>query len=271
MAKDKIEFIPINLIDRPKDPIRNSIDPEKVRELAESIREMGLQEPVIVRSLDGRYEVVAGDRRYLAHKLLAEEKLKCIVKSLTDEQAAIIRATENIQREDLTPMDKARAFKQMADIPGFSVELVSRKMGLRMHTIYRYLHLLELEPEFQEAVDKGKLTLAVADALRRIDDAEFRRYYLKAAIDNGVTEPVALQWVGEYEQTKAGKFQDGSGGGGLDGGVRDQKPFYITCDLCRGPSESNKVRYIPICESCVNEIIRARAENACGGDGPKGE
>jgi ParB family chromosome partitioning protein len=264
MAGDEIEYLSLNLVDRPKDPIRTSIDPEKVRELAESIREVGLQEPVIVRVIDGRYEVVAGDRRYLAHKLLGEGKLKCIVKSLTDEEVAIIRATENIQREDLSPMDKARAYKMMTEIPGYNVQRVARRMGVRIETVYKYLHLLELEPEFQEAVDKGKLTIVVAEVLRRIDDPEFRRYYLKAATENGVTEGVATQWLRDYEQSKAGKFADDAVGGVLSGSPSDGKPIYITCELCRGPEESRKVRYIGICESCVNEIIRARGGGLVG-------
>ena len=101
--KDQIQLIKMEMIDRPVKVSRELIDPEKVRELAESIREVGLLQPVILRPSNGRFEIVSGDRRYLAHKLIDRKEIKAIVKDLDDRETVVIRGIENLQRENLTP------------------------------------------------------------------------------------------------------------------------------------------------------------------------
>src|SRR3972149_9973151 len=104
---DQIQIISIDSIDRPVKIAREVIDPERVRELAESIREVGLWEPVLIRPSNGRYEMVAGDRRYLAHKLLNFKEIKAIVRELDDRDTVVIRGIENLQRVDLSPSEEA--------------------------------------------------------------------------------------------------------------------------------------------------------------------
>ena len=252
----KIEKVLLKLVDRPKDPARGKIDPEKVRELAESIREVGLQQPVLLRPLDGRYEVVAGDRRFLAHKFLGMDDISSIVKEMTDEEVIILRATENLQREDLTPMEEAKEYGKMRSVLGMSVEKIARKMGRSHGTIKKYLELLELEPEFQEAIDSKKIGIEAAQVLSRIDDAEFRKFYFNSAIENGVTKEVAVTWLAAYQQSKEARFYAEGGGGGPLGVTVADKPIFHTCEGCLGPVEIKEIRYIPLCPGCIKEIIR---------------
>lgn len=256
MQKPRVQQIDMAQIDRPRAIARENIDPETIRELAESIREIGLQQPVLLRPADGRYEIVAGDRRYLAHKFLASKKIDAIVKDLTDEETLLIRATENDQREDLTPMERARQYGSLRDVLKYNIEKISRKMGRTHQTVIKYLGLLELDEKFQAALDRGRLSIEVCYILIKIDDPEFRSFYFTAAVENGVTADVARKWVEDYRKSKDAKYYDSSGGGGVSTLASDPAPVYQTCAGCRGPVPADKMRYLGVCPECAKKIGR---------------
>jgi len=251
---DQIELLDIEKIDPPGDAARDLIDPEKVRELAESIRSIGLIEPITVRPLNGRFEVVAGHRRYLAHRLIGEVKVKAVVKDLSDDEVEIIRTVENDQREDLNPIEKAKGYKRLREKFGMTQEQIAQKVGRSRETIIRFLQLLDIPENFQREVARGRLSIGVALCLREIDDETFRNYYFNAAVENGVTLEVAKGWVSDYFKTRSG-LVEGSGGGsdGL-GLVQEPLPVYQTCSCCIGPVEVSKVRYIPVCPECEKKV-----------------
>src|SRR3972149_731228 len=129
LMEGQIQLILMDLIDRPVKIARGVIDPERVRELAESIREVGLLEPVLIRPSNGRYEMVAGDRRYLAHKLLNFKEIKAIVKPLDDRETVVIRGIENLQRVNLTPSEEGRVYLLLREEGGLSTRDISKKTG----------------------------------------------------------------------------------------------------------------------------------------------
>ena len=251
---DQVELLDIVDVDPPCDAVRDLIDPEKVRELAESIRSSGLLQPILVRPSNGRYEVVAGHRRLLAHKLLGEVKIKAIVRELSDEETVLIRAIENDQREDLNPIEKAKVYKRLQEKFSWSISTIAGKMGRRRNTVARYLELLDMEEGYQVEIGKGRLPIAVAVVLNRIVDPDFRGYYFRAAIENGVTVEVAEAWVNEYRKIKAGSAQEGAEGRGDLGVVGEPLPVFQTCVCCMGPVEGSKVRYIAVCPECEVQI-----------------
>ena len=250
----QIESIKLSMIDRPSDPIREFIDPDSIRELAESIREIGLQEPIIVRPLNGRYEVVAGDRRYLAHKVIDRSEIMAIIRELSDEEVLVVRATENDQREDLSPMERARVYGRMREKLGYTMEKIAQKMGRSYVTIKLYLDLLDLAPEFQEAIDKKKIAIMTAHELKKIDDPEFRNYYLDAAVQNGATREVVQQWVADYEKSRQAKYYAEGGGTPVANIIGDMRPTFITCAGCHGPVDIRVARSFVFCSECQKEL-----------------
>jgi len=254
MVKEVIHLLDVERVDPPSDSVRDLIDPDQVRELAESIRSQGLLQPILVRPIDGRYEVVAGHRRYLAHRILGEVKIKSIVKELSDEETLLIRAMENDQREDLNPIEKAKVYRRLKERFGWSAETIAQKMGRDNLTIRTYLRLLEIPEEFQKEVAKKRLPMSVALCLNEIEDEDFKKYYFTAAVENGVTLEVAKMWVDDWRKTKAGTFyEDGRGRGDL-GPSQDALPIFQTCVCCIGPVEVSKVKYVPVCPDCEKEI-----------------
>ena len=254
MAEEVIYELDVEKVDPPGDAFRDTIDPEKLRELAESIRSQTLHSPILVRPVDSRYEIVFGHRRYLAHRLIGEVKIKSIVRVMTDDQVYEARAVENDQREDLNPIERAKTYKRLRDKFSMTSRQIAQKMGRSHGVVDKYLHLLEIPDEFQEAVGKRKVSMQVALCLNEIEDFEFKKFYFTAAVENGITLEVAETWVNEWRKTRAGTGYSEGGGGGAVGPIQESLPTYGTCSCCLGPVEVTKIKYIPVCVDCEGQV-----------------
>lgn len=252
--EDQIQLIKIDLIDRPIKISRELIDPEKVRELAESIREKGLLQPVILRPSNGRYEMVAGDRRYLAHKLLNFKEIKAIVMELDDHETIVIRGIENLQRVDLTASEEAQVYLVLKDEGGLTLKEIAKKTGKAVSTIARYVNFARLPLEVRRVVDEGKVSMGAIEVLHEIEDMDAFMFYFNNGGVNGFTEKVARLWVDDYLKTKQGTYYS-DGGGCPDSSIETVlKPTYITCEVCHGPTEIKDVCNIVACKACRNKV-----------------
>jgi len=251
---DQIVLLDIEGVDPPSDAARDIIDPDKVRELAESIRSQGLLQPILVRPRNGRHEVVAGHRRYLAHRLIGEVKIKSIIKELSDDEVILIRGIENDQREDLNPIERGKVYRRLRDRFGWSDNAIAQRMGRHPSTIKKYLNLLELSEQIQSELSRGRIGLEVALLLGSIEDEQARRYYVENAAANGVTIDVARGWVEDYEKSRLGTFYSEGGGSPQGSGLMEEKPVFQTCDVCLGPVNAKEVVFIPVCKPCLRKV-----------------
>jgi len=254
-VEGQIQLIKMDMIDRPVKIARELIDPEKVRELAESIRESGLLQPVILRPSNGRYEMVAGDRRYLAHKLLDLKVIKAIVRELDDRETVLVRTIENLQRENLSPSEEGRVYLVLKEEGGLSIKEISRRTGKRENTIARYLNLLKYPDYVRVAVDKKELKFEALDILAEIEDESFFKYYFDMTVSNGATQKTVRLWVDDYFKTKGGSYS--SDGGGIPGVEVEviQKPVFMTCEACHSPVEIKVVRNVVMCPDCRKKVV----------------
>lgn len=248
-TKRKISYIFLTEIDPPGAIDRLDIDPDKISELAESISEVGLLQPILLRPLNGRYEIVAGHRRFLAHQKLALSVIDAVVKEMTDQEAAIARASENLAREDLSPFEEAVIFSNLIEHHNMTMEQVARKFGYKPGTIRRRLDVVKMPPELQKAVHAKQISVSVAEELWPISDVGDLNYYLTFAVENGCTKEVARGWCKEWRDSKR---RQGNPGGG-DGQVlapNQPRPVYATCDLCIGPLEIGTETVLRLCPKC---------------------
>ena len=252
--KGQLKMIDMSLVTEPSEAIRGSIDMDKIRELAESIREKGLLQAILVRPKNGKFEVVWGHRRYLAHRLINATAIKAEVREISEEDTLILRATENLQREDLTPMEEARTYGLLRDRLHYTIESTARHMGKNRNTIKRYLDLLDLPEDFQKAIDAGHLAVGVAEVLMSIDNEELRRYYLTNAANHGCTVKTAQLWVSDYEATKAAQYYMSPVDENGMVLTPQMKPIYYACDLCTEPVELSKAKHVLACPICVGKI-----------------
>jgi ParB family chromosome partitioning protein len=242
------------MIDRPVKISREVIDPDKVRELAESIRENGLLQPILVRPLNGRYEIVAGDRRYLAHKMIDRKEINAIVKELNDHEVVVIRGIENLQRENLTPSEEGRVYLLLKEEGGLSTKEIAKKTGKSWNTVVRYINFALCPEEIRWAVDRKEISLKVLETLQEIQDEESFKYFFKMAAANGITDKVARLWVDDYLKTQAGTYYSDNGGPPPPNVEIESKPIFITCEVCLGPCEIKVVRNMVVCPDCRKKV-----------------
>lgn len=165
-----IEYIDINDIKPNSNQPRKTFDEEKLQELADSIKEHGLIQPVILRKAKKGYEIVAGERRWRAARIVGVKEVPCIVKELTDEENMLLAIIENMQREDLNPIEEAEGLRQMMETYGFTQEQISKSVGKSRPYIANSLRLLSLPDTIIEYVSEGKLTAGHGKAIAGIED-----------------------------------------------------------------------------------------------------
>lgn len=167
---ETIERIPLDqLTPSPHNRRVGGFDPVKLQQLAESIKTLGVQVPAVVRRLpDDTYEIVAGERRWRASKLAKVDALPCIVRKLTDEEVIKIRAVENVQREDVHPLDEAESYQTLIDSCGYEVETVAAELGKSVSYVYQRLKLKDLVPKARELLIAGTITPGHAILIARL-------------------------------------------------------------------------------------------------------
>lgn len=144
---------------------RKEFDETSLRELADSIRANGLLQPILVRRTGTGYEIVAGERRWRAARLAGLERVPAVVREVTDDAAAVFALVENVQRSDLNAIEKAMAFKRLAEVTQAKPDQLSERLGLDRSTIVNFIRLLDLEPSVQALVSRGTLSMGHARAL----------------------------------------------------------------------------------------------------------
>ena len=256
MTKDKIAEVELSKIDEPKTVDRLEISNDAITELAASISEIGLLQPILLRKDGDRYEVIAGHRRFLAHKLLGLKVIKSVIRVMDDQEAALARATENLGRVDLTPIEEATVFHNLVYVHNLTCDEIGRKFGKSPGLIKRRMDLLKMPPQLQKAVHEKKIAISVAEELWPITDVSVLDYYLSFALDGGCTKDVARQWCKDWRDTVRRQGTAGVDGGEVVGPF-EPRPCYLPCDLCHGPVELGTDKMLRICPECHNNILNA--------------
>lgn len=248
--------IELSLIDQPEVVSRMEIDLVRIRELADSIKERGLLQPILVHPKGDRYGIIAGDRRFMAHDLLGLKKIMCRIRNISGKEVILERAVENLQREDLTPFEEAFVYKGLRDDHKMSVGEISQKVGKSPGVVERRLTILKMPDSFQKALHEGKVSLSVAEELWSCGDAAKREYFIEMAVEHGITKEVARMWVSDHRKAKRALKETGeAGGGGLL--PLDNVPIYRACDICHDPVDYEKVIDLRICPNCHGSISEA--------------
>ena len=165
IAVDKIRIAP-------RQP-RQIFDPEKLAELAESIKELGVIQPVVVRpGQEGGYELIAGERRWRACKMLGHKTIPAVIKEYHDLEATAVALIENIQRENLNPLEEALAYQQLMEEFHLTQEEVSERVGKSRPFVANMVRLLGLADEVKEMLAQGQLSAGHARALLAVEDAK---------------------------------------------------------------------------------------------------
>jgi len=151
---------------------RKSFDEDGIASLAESIKEHGLIQPLLVRPYNGAYQIVAGVRRWRAAKVAMLEEVPVIIKELSDSETMQLALIENLQRENLTPIEAASGLKELVDTYGMTHENISRIVGISRSSVSNTIRLLGLPEEVKELIGQGLVSMGHAKVLLSVEDEE---------------------------------------------------------------------------------------------------
>ena len=199
----EVQTLPIEFLQRGKYQPRRDMDPEKLRELADSIAAQGVIQPIIVRKIDGdnKYEIIAGERRWRASQLAELQEVPVVLKELDDRSVMAIALIENIQREDLTALEEAEALRRLQDEFELTHQQIATAVGKSRTTITNLLRLLELAFDVKVMLGKGFLEMGHARALLGLEEVKQIEIANKA-VKQGLTVRAVEKLVREQNEGK---------------------------------------------------------------------
>ena len=204
-SQDGVTEIDIKLIDPNKNQPRKTFDATSLKELAESIKQHGIIQPIVVNDQGGRYMIIAGERRFRASLIAGLKTVPAVIKHYTDRQIKEVSIIENLQREDLNPIEAARAIKELMDEYNFTQETVADRIGKSRPAVANTLRLLSLYPDVIDLISKNKLSAGHARCLVVVTDREMQYKLASQACDNKMTVRDLEKAVKEYLNPKANK------------------------------------------------------------------
>ena len=186
-AREDTNEVAIDRIDRSPLQPRSNFDEGKLDELARSITANGVVQPVLLRRKGDRYELIAGERRWRAAQRAGLTKIPAVVREVPDENVLEIALIENIQREDLNPIEEARAYQKLIETLGLTQESVAQKVGRDRSYITNYLRLLKLPDDIQNLVQAGRLSTGHARTLLGLDHLDQQRRLARRIIEQDLS------------------------------------------------------------------------------------
>lgn len=172
LPPNAVRDLPITEIDPNPYQTRTNFEDQALNDLAASIQANGIVQPIVVRPMKGRFQLIAGERRWRASQKLGREFIPAVIKQVSNEQAMEMTIVENLQREGLNPMEEARAFECLAREFNLTQEQMSQRTGRERASIANLLRLLRLPETVQQSIEKGELTAGHAKALLALDNPE---------------------------------------------------------------------------------------------------
>jgi ParB family chromosome partitioning protein len=203
----ELQYVPLDLIQRGKYQPRRDMDSTALEELAQSIRAQGVMQPIVVRPIgSGRFEIIAGERRWRASQIAGLDKIPAMVREVPDEAAIAMALIENIQREDLNPIEEAVALQRLQQEFQLTQQQVAEAVGKSRVTITNLLRLISLPEEIKTLLSHGDLEMGHARALLGLpaeQQVEGARHVVARALTVRQTEALVRQWLSTKEKPVA--------------------------------------------------------------------
>ena len=208
-ATEETNEVPIDLIDPSALQPRSVFDDAKLDDLAKSISANGVVQPVLLRRKGSRFELIAGERRWRAAERAGLTKIPAVVRSVSDDRVLEIALIENIQREDLNPIEEARAYKKLIETLGLTQETVALRVGRDRSYVTNYLRLLRLPEDIQDLLQVGRISTGHARTLLGVDQVDQQRRIARKIIEQDLsvraTEQLVRKAEARHGQAPAGR------------------------------------------------------------------
>jgi ParB family chromosome partitioning protein len=197
------QFVDLDSLDPNPNQPRKTFSEESLQELAQSINKQGLLQPLLVRPsqhTSGRYEIIAGERRWRASYQAEMHQVPVIVSEISDSDAMILGLMENLQREDLNPVEEAEGLRRLQELSGISQDELAQRVSKSRSSTANSLRLLKLEPEILEAVREHRIGASQARNLLALDDPEIRHHVFELLLQNRLTIRDLENLIAHYKE-----------------------------------------------------------------------
>ncbi len=265
MSSQNIVQIEIADIVEPRNCMRTQIVLEGLEELADSIRAVGVINPLHVRRAADKYEIVAGHRRYLASKMAGLSQLPCLITELPEDQADLVKLHENYCREEVSPVDEGEWFAKLKRNQGWDTKAVAAFVRKSESYVAARLALVRGDPRVLEALSAGQIKFSQAKEILVADNEDVRLALLKNTVQSGCTVSVIRQLRRDYENIQA----SGSTEPLPETPVGEFTPapaYQIECVSCKNKFPVVEIYPVSFCRGCREGLLSALA-----GGGPKGD
>lgn len=175
--------VDIEMIEPNPNQPRTRFTEEKLEELTQSVRANGIVQPIVIRRHGTKFQIVAGERRWRAAQRAGLQKIPAVVRNIVDEKLLELALIENIQRQELNPIEEAKAYKNLVDTIGLTQEMIAERVGKNRTVITTHLRLLKLPSDIQKMVEEGKISAGHGKALLMTADADAQRNIAKRIIE----------------------------------------------------------------------------------------
>lgn len=249
----KVKEIPIDDIIVPAEQVRSWATDEGLDELAKSIKEVGLLQPILLAKDKDRYRLVAGWRRLHAVKKLRWAAIPSVLQDMNEEQQAWAQLTENLSREDVDPLSEARFIYRLSKLDGVTQEKIGLKLGKSRPWVSQRLKLIRLDDHLQQLIQDKLLKPELALELGKISDLPMQRYYADQAVANGSSLRTLRTWVTNL-QVEMARDEATPDPIPIERLERTSPPIKDKCLVCQEEDGKVTVIWRPICLDCRRVI-----------------
>jgi len=258
---DQIHHIERDNILPPEFDQRFSLDEEADRDLVESIRELGILLPLIVRKKDGKFEIVAGNRRFIASDVVGLPAVPCVITTKSDEEIDKIQLHENLKRLPLSHLDQAITFLHLMEKYTLTETQIAKLIRKSVAYVSQHMCLLNADEELVKAVRDRKLNFTVARELMQVKNQKDLHNFIKYAADDGASSTVVRRWAEESNRKPVELPEQDQQETENPPPRPDSQPGF-KCPACSEWHEVRKLVIVRMCEDCNYAIMKAiRDEN----------
>ena len=248
--KDEIVYLYLDDIIPNRFQPREVFDERALKELAVSIKEHGVIQPIIVRNVNGKYEIIAGERRYKASAMAGLTKIPAIIRNLDDKESSKVALLENLQRRNLNPIEEARTYQKILEIDQMTQEELAKTMGKSQSAVANKIRLLGLSDEVQTALLKEQISERHARTLLNIPDKKKQNEMLKKVINEKMTVRQLEQEIKDMYPREKGEPMNNPAMNMSSAPITstsfvNSSPLMHTADLPEDTSDYGKIRIAP--------------------------
>jgi len=250
--------VPVDMIGEPQDEVRTIIDQDQLDELADSIRKIGIIQPLTLKQVGDHYEVVCGHCRLLAAKMVGLTSVPAVIQDPDQKMEDIQKLHENLCRADINPVDEGRYLLKMIDRYSFDRDSLAKMIGRSKSYVDARIALVGYPESLRSALEAGLVDVTVARHLNAIDDDNERNRLMAIAIESGATAATVQRWKIDYEVSKGYRQPEPFTDVGTAATQQEVK-FTTACPFCGDTYDLQQMLVIRSCPECYNQIKNIQA------------